>query len=93
MTNKMTPFDLMLEKAEDDANIAFLNSEIARLKAEVENLESTKSELIELLNEIINSANKYYEVENPEEQTPVILENIVFSAARIIKILTDKNHE
>jgi len=47
-------------------------------------------ELIELAKGIINDANSYYEITNPDEQTPVILENIVLSASRMLKILTDK---
>lgn len=47
-------------------------------------------ELIDLAKDIINDANLYYEIGNPDEQTPVILEKIVLSASRILKILTDK---
>ena len=50
------------------------------------------NELIELAKDIIDSANRYYEVENPDEKTPVILENIVLSASRMLKILTNKKH-
>lgn len=50
------------------------------------------NELIELAKEIINDANRYYEIDNPDEQTPVILENIVLSASRMLKILTNRKH-
>lgn len=47
-------------------------------------------ELIELAKGIINDANSYYEVTNPDEHTPVILENIVLNASRILQILKGK---
>lgn len=82
-TNKTTPFDLMLEKAEDDANLVFLNSEIDRLKAETARLRS-------LTTNIIDSANRYYEAKNSDEEITKILEDIVLSAGIMYKILKDK---
>jgi hypothetical protein len=48
-------------------------------------------EIIKLANDILSSANEYYEVEKPDEEVPNILEHIVLNAARIIKILEEKN--
>jgi hypothetical protein len=48
-----------------------------------------KPKLIELLEEIIESADSYYIESNPS--VPVILEKIVFNAASMIKILSKDN--
>jgi hypothetical protein len=57
----------------------------------IEEAKARNNEIVELANDIINSANEYYEVENPDEKAPVILENIVLSASRILKILESNN--
>lgn len=47
--------------------------------------------LIELADSIINSANEYYEVANPDEEVPRILEDIVLSTSSMLSILKKNN--
>jgi hypothetical protein len=50
-----------------------------------------KPKLIELLEEIIESAESYYTESNPD--VPRILENIVLNAAGMIKMLSKETNE
>jgi hypothetical protein len=55
---------------------------------EIEKVEVAR--LRSLAANIIDAADRYYRVPNPDEETPKILEDIVFSAGIMYKILKDK---